>query len=159
MTRRLFLQSSALAAAAAPRAIGANDKIQIGCIGTGARGQELMQALQANKGLEIVGVCDAYKGRVERAVQRTGGRAKVYSEYHELLADPAIDAVTIATPDHWHRTMILEAFKAGKDVYSEKPLTYTSREGLDIIKAAETSGRVLQVGAQGISSSLQQKAR
>jgi len=159
MTRRTFLQSSALAAAAAPRVIGANDKIQVGCIGTGARGQELMQALQANKGLEIVGVCDAYKGRVERAVQRTGGRAKVYSEYHELLADPAIDAVTIATPDHWHRTMILEAFKAGKDVYSEKPMTYTSREGLDIIKAAETSGRVLQVGAQGVSSSLQKKAR
>ena len=153
------MQSSALAAAASPRALGANDKIQVGCIGTGARGQELMQALQANKGLEIVGVVDAYQGRIERAVQRTGGRAKVYSDYQQLLADPAIDAVTIATPDHWHRTMILEAFKAGKDVYSEKPLTYKSKEGLDIIKAAESSGRVLQVGSQGMSSSVQKKAR
>ena len=159
MTRRTFLQSTALAAAASPRAIGANDKIQVGCIGTGARGQELMQALQANKGLEIVGVVDAYQGRIERAVQRTGGRAKVYSDYQQLLADPAIDAVTVATPDHWHRTMILEAFKAGKDVYSEKPLTYKSKEGLDIIKAAESSGRVLQVGSQGMSSSIQKKAR
>ena len=161
MTRRTFLQSTTLAAAAAAqgRAIGANDKIQIGCIGTGARGQELMQALQANKGLEIVGVVDAYKGRVERAMQRTNGRAKVYADYHALLADPAIDAVTIATPDHWHRTMILDAFKAGKDVYSEKPLTYTSKEGADIIKSAESSGRVLQVGSQGMSSALQNKAR
>ncbi len=159
MTRRTFLQSSALAAAASPRAIGANDKIQVGCIGTGARGQELMQALQANKGLEIVGVVDAYQGRIERAVQRTNGRAKVYSEYQQLLADPAIDAVTIATPDHWHRTMILDALKAGKDVYSEKPLTYKSKEGLDIVKAVESSGRVLQVGSQGMSSSLQKKAR
>ena len=153
------MQSSALAAGAASRAIGANDKIQIACIGTGARGQELMQALQANKGLEIVGVCDAYSSRVERAVQRTGGRAKIYPDYQTLLADPAIDAVTIATPDHWHRTMILDAFKAGKDVYSEKPLTYKSKEGGDIIKAAESSGRVLQVGSQGMSGSLQRKAR
>jgi predicted dehydrogenase len=158
----MFLQSSALAAAAAspePAAVGANDKIQIGCIGTGARGQELMQALAANQGLEIVAVCDAYKGRVERAVARTNGRAKVHSNYHDLLADPAIDAVTIATPDHWHKTMILDAFKAGKDVYSEKPLTYTSPEGLEIIKAAEASNRILQVGSQGVSSSLQRKAR
>lgn len=159
MTRRTFLQSSALAAAAGPRAIGANDKIQIACIGTGARGQELMQALQANKGLEIVGVCDAYKSRLERAVQRTNGRAKVYPDYQTLLADPAIDAVTIATPDHWHRTMILDAFKAGKDVYSEKPLTYKSQEGGDIISAAQATGRILQVGSQGMSGSLQKKAR
>ena len=153
------MQSSALAAAAAPRAIGANDKIQVGCIGVGARGQELMQALQHNTGLEIVGVADAYRSRIERAVQRTGGRAKIYADYQQMLADPAIDAVTIATPDHWHRTMILDAFKAGKDVYSEKPLTYKTAEGRDIIKAAESSGRVLQVGSQGVSGSLQKKAR
>lgn len=159
MTRRTFVQSTALAAAAAPRVIGANDRINIGCIGTGARGQELMQALQANTRNEITGVCDAYTGRVERAVQRTGGRATVYADYHQLLADPSIDAVTIATPDHWHRTMILEAFKAGKDVYCEKPLTYTASEGAELIKAAESSGRILQVGSQGMSSSLQRKAR
>ena len=155
------MQSSALAAAAAPpRDVVVNDKIQIGCIGTGARGQELMQALAANKGgHEIVGVCDAYKGRLERAVQRTMGRAKIYDDYHQLLADPGIDAVVIATPDHWHRTMILDALKAGKDVYCEKPMTYTSPEGVDIIRAAETSGKVLQVGSQGVSGSLQAKAR
>jgi predicted dehydrogenase len=118
-----------------------------------------MQALAAQSGHEIVGVCDAYKGRIERAVSRTNGRAKVYANYHDLLADPSIDAVVIATPDHWHRTMILDAFKAGKDVYSEKPLTFTSPEGVDIIKAAEASNRILQVGSQGVSSSLQRKAR
>jgi predicted dehydrogenase len=67
----------------------------------------------------MVAVCDAYKGRVKRAVQRTNGRAKVYANYHELLADPSI----------------LDAFKAGKDVYSEKPLTYTAKEGRDMISS------------------------
>ena len=87
------------------------------------------------------------------------GRAKVYDDYQQLLADQSIDAVVIATPDHWHRTMVLDALKAGKDVYCEKPLTYTSPEGLEIIRIAESSGRILQVGSQGVSSSLQQKAR
>ena len=117
MTRRTFLQSSALAAAAASpeRALGANDKIQIGCIGTGARGQELMQALAANTGLEIVGVCDAYKGRIERAVQRTGvdGRRCMRNTPISLRIRGSMRLV-IATPDHWHRTMILDAFKSGQ---------------------------------------------
>ena len=93
-------------------------------IGTGARSQELMQAiLQLPQEAEIVGVVDAYTGRVERAIERTGGRAKAYANYHELLAQKSIDAVVIATPDHWHRHIILDALAAGKDVYSEKPMT------------------------------------
>jgi predicted dehydrogenase len=155
------MHSTGLAAAAASSAQSAspNGKIQIGCIGTGARGQELMQAVQANSNVEIVAVCDAYSGRVERAIERTKGRAKAIKDYRQLLADKSIDGVVIATPDHWHRTMILEALNAGKDIYCEKPMTYTAKEGADIIAAARKTGRVLQIGAQGMSSVLQQRAK
>lgn len=155
------MHSTGLAAAAAASAQtgSPNGRIQLGCIGTGARGQEIMQAIQANANVEIVAVCDAYSGRVERAVERTKGRAKAVKDYRQLLADKSIDGVVIATPDHWHKTMILEALDAGKDVYCEKPMTYAAQEGADIIAAARRTGRVLQIGAQGVSSVLQQKAK
>ncbi|MBS1832868.1 MAG: Gfo/Idh/MocA family oxidoreductase [Acidobacteria bacterium] len=165
MTRRTFLHSTGVASAAAAaaqtpaNAQSANGKIQLGCIGTGARGQELMQAILANPGVEIAAVCDAYTGRVERAIERTKGRAKAIADYRQLLASKSIDGVVIATPDHWHKTMILEALDAGKDVYCEKPMTYTAREGADIMAAARRTGRILQIGAQGVSSALQQKAK
>ncbi len=102
-------------------------------------------------------VVDAYKGRVERAVERTG--AKPYRDYREVLADKSIDTVVVATPDHWHKQMIIEAMRAGKDVYSEKPMTYRSsgRRG-DRARRART-GRIVQVGSQGVSSEPQQKAK
>jgi predicted dehydrogenase len=159
MTRRNFMQSSAVAATAFQTTRAANDKIQIGFIGTGARGQELMQALLANPGVEITVLTDAYAGRMERAVARTNGRAKKVSDYKEILADKSVDGVVIATPDHWHKTMILEAFAAGKDVYCEKPMTYRSAEGLEIIEAQKRSGRVLQIGSQGMSGAIQRKAK
>lgn len=118
-----------------------------------------MQAIQQNEGTEITGVVDAYKGRVERALDRTGGKARPYKTHHDLLADKSIDAVVVATPDHWHRQIILDSLQAGKDVYSEKPLTYTSAQGLEIIQAVRRTGRILQVGSQGISSATQQRAR
>src|SRR5579859_7554646 len=125
MTRRNFIHTgAALSAAAGSSKASPGDKITVGMIGTGARSQELMQAiLQHPKDAEIVGVVDAYTGRVERAVERTGGRAKVYKTHHDLLAQKTLDAVFVATPDHWHRRIILDALAAGKDVYTEKPMT------------------------------------
>jgi predicted dehydrogenase len=137
----------------------ANDRIQVGVIGTGARAQELMQALQLLPGVEIVAVVDAYRGRVERAIERTQGRAKAYENHHELLAQASVDAVLIGAPDHWHRQMALDATAAGKDVYCEKPLTYRSSDGLDIQRAAAEHRRIVQVGSQGVSSPSQQKAK
>jgi len=102
---------------------------------------------------------DAYKGRVERALDRTNGRARVYRTHHDLLADKSIDAVVIATPDHWHKQIILEALHAGKDVYSEKPMTYRASEGAEIIETARKSNRVVQVGSQGVSSKTEQTAK
>ena len=159
LDRRSFLQAGAALAAGQFVKAAPSDRITVGHIGTGARGQELMQAVMANPGTEIVGVVDAYSGRVERAIDRTNGRAKAYATHHDLLADKSIDAVVVAAPDHWHKTIILEALKAGKDVYSEKPLTYRASEGLEIIEAVRQSGRVLQVGSQGMSGRTQQTAK
>jgi len=118
-----------------------------------------MDAALAIPGIEIVAVSDAYSGRAQRAQERAGGKAKIHRDYHEILADKGIDTVIIGTPDHWHRDMAVQAMDAGKDVYIEKPLTYTVDQGLEIIDAAKRTKRILQVGSQGISSATQQKAR
>ena len=166
ISRRQFMQwSSAMGLALSSNAFSMtpkpspSDRITIGMIGVGARAHQIMQAIQVIPGTEIVGVCDAYKGRVERAVDRTGGRAKVYPDYRSVLADKTIDVVVIATPDHWHKTIVIDALRAGKDVYIEKPLTYAIDEGMPIVEEVRKTNRILQVGSQGISTKLQQKAR
>ena len=159
LDRRSFLEAGAALAAGQLAKAAPNDRVTVGHIGTGARGHELMQAVMANPNTEIVGVVDAYTGRVERAIDRTNGRAKQYRTHHDLLADKSIDAVVVATPDHWHKQIIVEALRAGKDVYSEKPLTYRSSEGVEIIEAARKTERIVQVGSQGVSSVTEQKAR
>jgi predicted dehydrogenase len=141
------------------RADTPNGRITVGFIGAGARAHQVMDDVLQVPGFEIVAVCDAYKGRLERAVERTGGRAKVYKDYRELLAAPGVDAVYIGTPDHWHKTMAIAAVEAGKDVYIEKPLSYTVAEGLEIIAAVKKSNRILQVGSQNISSPVHAKAK
>lgn len=173
--RREFIRRSAAGSAALGLTIGAadqvnaetespvqnspNGRVTIGFIGTGARAHTLIEAFKQVPGVEIVALCDAYKGRLERALERTKGRAKVYKGHREILANRDIDAVVIATPDHLHKTHALAALEAGKDVYIEKPLTYTIDEGLEIIAAAKKHHRILQVGSQGISSAIQQKAK
>jgi predicted dehydrogenase len=165
MNRRDFMkQSAALGAAAsvAPVTFGStfapSDHIALGIIGSGARAQQLMGAIKHIPGVDIVAVCDAYKGRAKRAQARTGGRAAIYQDYKEILAKSDIDTVVIGAPDHWHKQMALEALAAGKDVYIEKPMTYTVDEGLEIINAVRSKQRVLQVGSQGMSSRTEQMA-
>lgn len=171
LSRREFINRSTagtMAAAAvlrAPLGFAAppdspNGRIQLGIIGVGARVQSgLLEAAMAVPGVEVVGVCDAYKGRVERAIARTAGRAKDYGDWKALLADKSVDAVIIGTPDHWHRVHTVEALRAGKHVYLEKPMTLGIEDGPEMIAAAKTAGRVLQIGSQGISSKMQETAR
>jgi predicted dehydrogenase len=174
INRRDFIKQSATTSAGAGLALGLNsnasaftlnrkdspnERITLGFIGTGARAHQVIDDVSRVEGFEIVALCDAYKGRVERAVERTGGRAKVYKDAGELLAAPGIDAVYIGTPDHWHKAHAIAALEAGKDVYIEKPLTYTVAEGLEVIAAVKKTGRILQVGSQNISSPIQQKAK
>jgi predicted dehydrogenase len=173
INRREFMGRSLVAAAVGPAVarytlaadlpqapVGPNDRIQLGIIGVGARVHSgLLQAALAVPGVEVVGVCDAYRGRVQRAIERTDGRARDYGSTQALLADEGIDAVIIATPDHLHRSQTLAALAAGKDVYLEKPMTLTIDEGGEMIAAAERLGRILQIGSQGMSSKLQETAR
>jgi predicted dehydrogenase len=175
MTRRLsrrdFLARSAAAgsvlhaAARGPAVFAApadspGSRIGLGIVGAGARVHaDLLPACLAIPGVELVGACDAYKGRVIRAQQRTGGRAKEFATATALLADPSIDAVIVASPDHWHRDHTVAALAAGKDVYLEKPMTYKIDDGAPMIAAAKKHGRILQVGSQGISSKTQETAR
>ena len=141
--RRQFMQKSLAGVAAAPAIVhvlgeeaaafqptSANDRIQVGVIGVGARVQSgVLQAFTAVPGVEVIGVCDAYKGRVTRAQERLGAQAKDYGDWRAMLADKSIDAVLISTPDHWHKQQTIEALAAGKDVYLEKPMTLTIDEG------------------------------
>jgi len=160
LTRRTFVGSgTALAASLPSSSVAANDRIQVGIVGAGARAHELIESLQPMPGVEVVALVDAYRGRIERAIERTRGRAKAFPTYQDLLAQKSIDAVVVATPDHWHRRMVLDSLQAGKDVYCEKPLTYRSSEGVEIVAAARASGRIVQVGSDGMSSPLQIKAR
>jgi predicted dehydrogenase len=136
-----------------------SDRIHVALIGSGARGQELLQAAMQVPGVDIVSVCDAYTGRAERARARTNGRATIVNDYRQILDSKDIDAVIIATPDHWHKSMAIDAVKGGKDVYIEKPLTYTVEDGQQIVDAVGRTKRILQVGSQGISSATVAKAR
>ncbi len=161
LTRRMVLQSAALSAAAT-RTFGANEKVQAGIIGCGARSHELMAALGVQPGVAITKVCDAYAGRRERAQERLKGLGHTVAttgDWREIIGDPSLDAVVIASPDHWHKTHVLAALNAGKDVYCEKPLTYTVEDGLEIIAATKKTGKLVQVGSQGVSTQTQQKAR
>lgn len=158
ITRRIFLGAGAGALAQA-QSIAPSDRITVGMIAVGSRSHELLEAIKKIDGTEIVGVCDAYSGRVTRAIERTEGRARDYGDYKSVLADESIDAVTIGTPDHWHKRMVIEALQAGKDVYCEKPLTFAVDEGLEIAAAAEKSGKILQVGSQAISGNNAKKLR
>lgn len=167
-SRRDLLRTAGAIAALAPAALpafGANDKLNIAWIGAGSRGYYLMQRYYAgSKDLgQVVAVCDAYKGNLARAkdfVTSTEGHTpKTYADYKDLLADPSIDAVVIATPEHLHYQMFMDAIRAGKNVYVEKPLAHTIEQGFEMVKAAEKSGKVVQVGTQNRSNSLYIKAK
>lgn len=144
----------ALPAFAAPP----NERTTVGMIGVGARAHQLMESIKTVSNAEIVSVCDAYTGRLTRAVERTEGRAEIAPDYTAILEDSSVDTVFMVSPDHWHVRHVIEALDAGKHVYCEKPLTYTVEEGLAIARAVERSGKVMQVGSQGVSSVAQRQA-
>jgi predicted dehydrogenase len=166
MNRREFMTTSLIAGVGASvardgfagQSTPAN-RIAVGLIGSGARGQDLLQSSMKIPGVEFVAVCDAYQGRMTRARARTNGRAAMVPDYRQILERKDVDAVIIASPDHWHKAMTIEALQAGKDIYIEKPLTYTIDEGQQIVDAVRKSGRLLQVGSQVISSATVAKAR
>ena len=113
---------------------GANDRTAIGYIGIGKMGRANL-AISMGQGFEPVVVCDVFQRNLEIGVKTSDGRAKPVRDFREVLANPSIDAVCIAAPDHWHAYMAVEACKAGKDVYVEKPVCYSVDEGVKMVQA------------------------
>jgi len=132
--------------------VSANDRIRIGLIGAGIIGHYDTDTALKVEGVELAGACDLYSGRLDYAKEKWGKDFYTTKDYRELLARPDIDAVLICTPDHWHEKMAVDALKAGKHVYCEKPMIQQIHEGHAIIDAQKASGKVLQVGSQRASS-------
>jgi predicted dehydrogenase len=166
ITRRKFIEQSVTGAAAAglawgagPAIIGAspNEKVTVGIVGGGIRGLELMQAI-LNVGGNVAVVCDLYDGHLRRA-QEIQANTPTTREYREVLERKDLDAVVIATSDHWHAPVALEAMRAGKDIYCEKPMAHKIPEALEMAKVSKQTGRLVQVGSQSLSMTSTQKAK
>jgi len=172
INRRQFLEKSSLLAAAATAVGGARTAgaqvnnsaavstkpVRLGFIGVGIRGTLLMEAAAGIAGVEIKAAADCYKGHLDRAQELITPVPSVTGDYREILARADVDAVAIATPDHWHLRMTQEALAAGKHVYVEKPMTHRWEDGEAFISAVEKSGKVAQVGSQYMSMGCAQKA-
>lgn len=137
-----------LTAASYSRVLGSNERISTGFIGIGNRGESLLKETVANcPGAQVTALCDVYQPYLDNARQHAA-EAPTHSDYRKLLESKDVDAVVIATPDHWHAKQFVDACDAGKDVYVEKPLTLVVAEGPPMIKAAREHNRVTQMGAQ-----------
>lgn len=148
--RRTFLQTSgalALTAASASRVLGANERIPMAVIGCGGMGTGhlggLVKRADADK-VQVVAVCDVYQRRLNRAAKMSG--AEAYLDYRKVLDRKDVEAVLIATPDHWHGKLSIEAVESGKNVYCEKPLTHTVEQAIAVRNAVRKTKKVLQVG-------------
>ncbi len=128
-------------------------------IGTGVRGCELLKATLRVPGVECVGVCDLWEGRLTAGQQAVNKTVATTRNYKEVLDRKDVDAVIVAVTDHQHRRVVVDACAAGKDVYCEKPLSHTVDDGFAMIAAAQKYNRILQVGSQRVSSILYEKAR
>jgi predicted dehydrogenase len=147
-TRRQFLRTSAAAAVVSQTVRGANDRIQMGVIGTGTRGMQDFRSFSYHEDSVFVAACDVNKVRLEAAVQTMGGKVDSYGDYRRILDRKDIDAVLVTTPDHWHSPITVEACAAGKDVYVEKPISNTLPAAQKMVEAAQKYKRVVQMGCQ-----------
>ncbi len=139
--------------------MAANDNVQIALIGAGGMGSGDAQMATSIAGVKLVAVCDIYDGRLERAKERWGADLFTTRDYREALARPDVDAVIVATPDHWHKQITVDALAARKHVYCEKPMVHSIDEGNAVVEAQRKSDRTLQIGSQYVSSLVYQKAR
>ena len=171
LDRRNFLKAAGAAVAGANlhmlaqkpkqagQSIAANDRIQIALIGAGGQGQgDTRFALQV-PGVKLVAVADCYDGRLAHSKELWGDDVFTTRDYREVLARKDIDAVIIATPDHWHKQAAVDAMNAGKDVYCEKPMIHLYSDGPEIIETARSTKRIIQIGSQRVSSMIYAKAK
>ncbi|MBI5085505.1 MAG: Gfo/Idh/MocA family oxidoreductase [Acidobacteria bacterium] len=149
MLRRDALAATALSAA---RVLGANDRVRVGLIGCGGRGRYVSRLMAESPGVEFIAVADVYARNAAAARDWAGPRCAVFPDFRRLLEQKDVDAVIVATPDHWHAAAAVLACAAGKHVYVEKPLAYSIREGRAIVDAAQRYSRIVQPGMQHRSS-------
>ncbi len=164
LSRRNFLQLSSAAtlasgrhftlAAQAVESVSPGDRVRFASIGVGIQGSSLLRAAVTLPQAQCVAACDLYDGRHTLAREIAGQSIRTTRNYHEILDDKNIEAVIIATPDHWHRQATVDALKAGKDVYCEKPMSHTIAEGEAMVEAVKGSRNFVQVGSQRVSSAL-----
>jgi predicted dehydrogenase len=158
ISRRDFVKDSTLTAIGtslalssgpfAGRVLGANEKIVVGVIGCGSQGRWNMRDFLRQPDVQIAAVCDVYDANLNQALEMTDGKAATYKDFRKLLERKDIDAVIVATPDHWHAMPMIHACDTGKDVYVEKPLSHTIQEGRKMVEAARRNKRVVQMGTQ-----------
>ena len=139
--------------------LAANDQIQIALIGAGIQGQGDTKVAVQVPGVKLVAVADCYDGRLAHSKEIWGNDVFTTRDYREILARKDVDAVIIATPDHWHKQAAVDAMKAGKDVYCEKPMIHLYSDGPEMIETARATNRILQVGSQRVSSIIYSKAK
>jgi predicted dehydrogenase len=175
MNRREFMRSSAGAAAlgagtqatllspsllaVTPRTVPPSDRVRFACIGTGVEGCTILRAALACPGTEIVAACDLYDGRLTAAKEYAKKEILTTKDYRAILDRQDVDAVLVATPDHWHAKITQDACAAGKDVYCEKPMSHTVEQGFAMVDAMQKHNRIVQVGSQCRSSIVYAKAK
>ncbi|WP_212592604.1 Gfo/Idh/MocA family protein [Sphingobacterium humi] len=159
MNRRTFINNlavggTALSLSPTMRSFAAQkqENLRLALIGKGGMGTADCNTALRVPGVALVAVCDVYKPRLEDAKKQWGNHLKLERDYRNILNDPQIDAVIIATPDHWHQKIAVEALKKGKHVYCEKPIIHKRSEAKALIKAQQESGKVFQMGTQGVSA-------
>jgi len=168
LTRRDFMKSTMAAGAAMAmlspnsRVLGANNDLRIAVVGTGGQGNNHIKYFNEKEGVRVVALCDADQTQVQKRAsafeKKYGQKVKTYIDVRELLEDKSIDAITSATPNHWHSLVTIWACQAGKDVYIEKPVSHEIWEGRKMVEAARKYNRIVQTGTQKRSSEAHQKA-
>jgi predicted dehydrogenase len=162
LQRRDFIKQSiatGITAAASTNILGANDRIRVGVIGPGRQGRGVMKTFMRNQDVQIAAVCDVYDPQIELAIKEGELESiQTHKDFRRILDDKNIDAVIVASPDHWHALQTVMACQAGKDVYVEKPISVTIDEGRKMVQAARKYNRIVQVGTQQRSGDHYQKA-
>ncbi len=145
--RRAFLAATAAPMLLPSSAVGANDRVSVALIGSGGRGRRVLAAFR-ELGSPAPAVCDVYRPNLEKGLAGADEGAQGYRDYRRILERDDIDAVLIATPDHWHVRMMLDAVSAGKDVYCEKPMSHSISEGVRAVRGVRATDRIVQIGMQ-----------
>lgn len=165
INRRKFVQRSSIYATAATQAAlignrvsGANERVNIGVMGIGGRGKHLLTSFVNENDVSVAAICDVDDAHMKEGIQRTENQASGYKDFRRMLERNDLDAIVIATPDHWHAIPTIYACQAGKDVYVEKPIAHNLKEGQDMVKTASETNRIVQMGTQQRSASQWQEA-